>query len=727
MRIRNTILLLMLLAFTAFVTGLVLMRRAESKSFEEVVRLRQAAWKQKIQSFLSNDGRDLRMMPDELSKSAPATEAILQSDLKWMEDAWDERTVKSFGAHVLWVYKPDGTLFHTATVTGRKKFEALPVPVEALARLMTRDKGAHFYFHRKVDDDGTRELVEVRGAAVFPAWDLDKREAIQGFIVAGRVLGDVWRRELLPDGEDKLSIVASDASVPVDSGASRMSYVEDLRDWQGHDLARLVVTNESAPLAQLERNGNQLFVTLVAAGFVLFACLYALLYLAVVRPLCRMIEALHHEDVTRLAPLERQKAEFGELARLITAFFEQQLTLTREMLERIHTEKVLREKDEMLQHSQKMEAVGRLAGGVAHDFNNLLTAIIGYADLLRQRFARDPAGRQPAELIHQAGAQAAGLTRQLLAFSRKQLLQPKVIDLNTIVANLHRLLQRIIGEHIEIRTALEASPACVKADPGQIEQVIVNLGVNARDAMPRGGKLTIGTVNLELSDAERTEELCAGSYIAIEVTDTGEGMDEVTRKRIFEPFFTTKGPGKGTGLGLATVYGIVRQSHGGIVVESERGRGSTFRILLPRVDAVAEQSESAPVAAARTAGAETILVVEDEEIVRELVVEILRSHGYRVLATERGSEAAEILRADGGRLDLLISDVVMPGMNGAEVARCVHEITPNARVLFVSGYSEHDMADQGLEALTFEVLQKPFTPSALARKVRDVLDGAGKG
>jgi signal transduction histidine kinase/ActR/RegA family two-component response regulator len=422
--------------------------------------------------------------------------------------------------------------------------------------------------------------------------------------------------------------------------------------------------------------------------------------------------------------LRKQKAEFGQLARLIDQFFAQQSSLVREMLERTAAEKALRESEEMLRHSQKMEAVGRLAGGVAHDFNNLLTAIIGYADLLRRRFAGQDGVRQPAELIHQAGEQAAGLTRQLLAFSRKQLLQPKVIDLNTIIANLHRLLQRIIGEHIEIVTELAKEAACVKADPGQIEQVIVNLGVNARDAMPRGGRLVIRTVHLEVDQDHPVPELSAGRFVAVEVTDTGEGMDAETRARIFEPFFTTKGAGKGTGLGLATVYGIVKQSHGAIVVESERGRGSTFRILLPHETGPVEVAVVAPAPAKAVALEESILVVEDEEIVRELVCEILRSHGYRVRATSRGSEALELARAE--HVDLLISDVVMPEMNGADVARGVHGVCPKAQVLFVSGYSENDMADQGLEILAFQVLQKPFTPDVLAKKVREVLDGAGR-
>jgi two-component system, cell cycle sensor histidine kinase and response regulator CckA len=397
-----------------------------------------------------------------------------------------------------------------------------------------------------------------------------------------------------------------------------------------------------------------------------------------------------------------------------------------EMQGRTAALEALRSSDEMLRHSQKLEAVGRLAGGVAHDFNNLLTAIIGYASLLRARFAGDSAAREQADLIHQAGEQAAGLTRQLLAFSRKQILQPKLIDLNAVVCNLQRLLQRIIGEHIEISTEPRALAGCVLADPGQVEQVVVNLGVNARDAMPGGGRLTSRTVDAEILGATPELDLAAGHYIAIEVTDTGEGMDPETKSRIFEPFFTTKGPGKGTGLGLATVYGIVKQSGGAIGVESERGRGTTFRIYFPRQEGVAEVMETAPVHVAKVTATETILVVEDEEIVRELVCEVLSAEGYRVSGTDRGSEALRMVREELTSVDLLISDVVMPEMNGAEVARRVREASPRVKVLFVSGYSEKDMADQGLGTLAFEVLQKPFTPTGLTKKVRQILDEAAR-
>ena len=312
----------------------------------------------------------------------------------------------------------------------------------------------------------------------------------------------------------------------------------------------------------------------------------------------------------------------------------------------------------------------------------------------------------------------------MLAFSRKQLLQPKVIDLHVLVRDMQKLLHRVIGEQIEIRTEFAAAESRVKADPNQIEQVILNLGVNARDAMPRGGRLTIVTGNVTLNGDRPAElvDLPPGEYVALEVGDTGEGMDADTRSRIFEPFFTTKGPGKGTGLGLATVYGIVKQSGGGIAVESEPGRGSTFRIFLP----LAREAVEAPAAEGpilRAMRSETVLVVEDEEIVRELVCAVLEEQGCEVIAAGRGSEALQVLSERGCSPRLLITDVVMPEMSGPEVARAVRARCPEIRVLFVSGYSEHEITAEGLQEGEVDLLQKPFTPEKLVRKVAEVLDG----
>jgi len=740
MRVRTAILLLLLLAGAAFLSGLFTMRRFGEDQFAAAIELRKSDWRKAVVHFLEGQREKLNLLikqhDSEEADEAPqesTLRVLARNDREWAKRVWDDTTrknLRSFDATVVWIFRADGSLFYTLANAEEERLASLPAALESVPNLFAREKPPHFYFALDAGpvDGKHRRVVEVRGLPIRLPNDSEGKTPPQGYFLAGRIWGGEMLKELpmLSDGDDVV-ILGSEEEIPRETSQSAMQYEEDLRDWKGSNIAKLVITNRSPALATIETQGGALFRALLIGTLALFAVLFFVLLRSIVRPLRMMINALHCEDVKRLEVMGKQKAEFGELARLIVAFFEQQVALTGEMLERIAAEKALRESEEMLRHSQKMEAVGRLAGGVAHDFNNLLTAIIGYADLLRTRLADDAASRQSADLIHQAGEQAAGLTRQLLAFSRKQLLQPRVIDLNRIVTNLHRLLQRIIGEHIEIQTAPEASPACVKADPGQIEQVIVNLGVNARDAMPRGGRLMIRTLNVELGPEAPAGELAAGAYIALEVTDTGEGMDEETRKRIFEPFFTTKGPGKGTGLGLATVYGIVRQSQGGIVVESEKGKGSTFRILLPRVDEAVEMADTVAVAAPRAAGGETILIVEDEEIVRELVCEILRADGYKVLATDRGSEAARLAGEEKGRIDLLISDVVMPEMNGGEVARCVREVAPRVRVLFVSGYSENDMADQGLEALAFQVLQKPFTPSVLAAKVREVLQGEAGG
>jgi signal transduction histidine kinase/CheY-like chemotaxis protein len=717
MRVRTTIFLLLLFAGTAFVASLYQMRRLEADKFRVATASMKVTWVNSVDEFWNNQGRQLQTMVEKVPNREGVVEAILKNDRDWAAATWDTRTLSSYDAQAIWVYRPDGTLFYSYANTGDGELLGSPLPPDAVAKLYGHERAPVFYFPVKSRIPGHLRFAQVHGAPIWHSWDSARQQPLQGYFLASRIWDDEELSRVLPPDRDKAQFVPLEKVAPADSGANQMNHAIGLRDWQGKDLAQLVFTNESAQLKALEARSDRVFNALIAGAVILFLVLLILLNRAVVHPVHRIIRSLRDEDLSLLASFDGQKSEFARLADLIRAFFTQRA-------ERDATEKALHQSEEMLRHSQKMEAVGRLAGGVAHDFNNLLTAIIGYADVLRQRFATEPAALRPAELIHQAGEQAAGLTRQLLAFSRKQLLQPKVIDLNAIVANLLRLLQRIIGEHIEIVAQPEATRPCVKADPGQIEQVIVNLGVNARDAMPRGGRLVIRTCNLTLDESHAVPDLTPGDYVAIEVTDTGEGMDADTRARIFEPFFTTKGPGKGTGLGLATVYGIVKQSHGGIVVESERGQGSTFRIYLPREDGPVDTVAAAPVPEALPARAESILVVEDEEIVRELVCEILRGHGYHVLATGRGSEALRLLAEEKRGVDLLISDVVMPEMNGALVAQRVREICPRARVLFVSGYSENDMADQGLEELAFQVLQKPFTPDTLARKVREVLDGA---
>jgi PAS domain S-box-containing protein len=380
--------------------------------------------------------------------------------------------------------------------------------------------------------------------------------------------------------------------------------------------------------------------------------------------------------------------------------------------------------EEQFRQSQKMEAVGQLAGGMAHDFNNLLTVITGYSDLSLRRLDKDNPLRSNLEEIKKAGERAASLTRQLLAFSRKQVLQPKVLQLNAIVADIDKMLRRLIGEDIDALTLLEPSLGQVKADPGQIEQVILNLAVNARDAMPQGGKLTIETANVYLDDqyARGHTTIQPGRYVMLAVSDTGCGIDAETQARMFEPFFTTKEQGKGTGLGLSTVYGIVKQSGGHLWVYSEMGKGTTFKIYLPRVDEIIESDEARDTLAELLQGRETVLLTEDEEQVRQMIRMILEMSGYCVLEASDGEEALSIYKQHEGQIDLVMTDVVMPQMSGRELAQSLEVLHPGIKVLYMSGYTDDAIVRHGLLDQEIAFLQKPFTPDVLIRKVREVLD-----
>jgi signal transduction histidine kinase/ActR/RegA family two-component response regulator len=394
-------------------------------------------------------------------------------------------------------------------------------------------------------------------------------------------------------------------------------------------------------------------------------------------------------------------------------------------IERAHNAEALRQKDIQLQQSQKMEAMGRLAGGVAHDFNNLLTVMQGFSELIVRSLDPSTAGRRYAEEVLRAVERASGLTKQLLAFSRKQVLEPREVNLNELVANLEKMLRRLIGTHINLFTKLDPHLGWVKADPGQIEQVVMNLSVNARDAMPEGGSLTIETAHIELDEAQirQSAELRPGRYITLSVTDTGTGMDQATLAKLFEPFFTTKAPGKGTGLGLSIVYGIVKQSHGHVAVNSEVGRGTTFRIYLPQVEAAGPGAVAAEPAPAAAQGSETILVVDDEEQVRSLECGVLQTSGYTVLSAVDGQEALRICRESSGPIHLLVTDLVMPHMNGRELARRAAPLHPSMRVLFVSGYPDEAEISSEHTAEKTDFLQKPFTSDTFLRRVRQNLDG----
>lgn len=413
-------------------------------------------------------------------------------------------------------------------------------------------------------------------------------------------------------------------------------------------------------------------------------------------------------------------------ARFVPGHARQTLAIVRNISDRRRAEQSLRDREEQLRQAQRMEAVGLLAGGVAHDFNNVLTAIAGYSSLVLDQMEATHPLREDVEQIQKAGKSGAGLTQQLLAFSRRQLLRPTTVNPNTVVARTKMLLRPLIGEHILVTTDLSEDVSCIRADAGQLEQILTNLAVNARDAMPAGGRLTIETENVLLDSdalADQSETGAGpppGPYVRLSVSDTGQGIPPDIQSRIFEPFFTTKRRGEGTGLGLSTVYGIVRQSGGVVRLYSRVSHGTTFHLYFPAVAGAVEEAEATVTSA--PSGSETILVAEDQSEVRSVTCQALTSRGYKVLAAESGERALELVAKHASAIDMLVTDVVMPNMGGRQLAECLLDLFPDMRVLYVSGYTDDEILRQGIVQSSVEFLHKPFTPQSLLQKVREVLD-----
>jgi signal transduction histidine kinase len=732
MKVQTKITLLLLAVVAIFVAGLWVFRAWDQKQFREIRNNRLIEAKRSFDAFLEKDGEPLETLSDYDTNWDAMVQAIQARNAKWLSDNVSDETLVGYKAYAVWIYAQDTSLVYSRNAipvdpeldksVQEKRSNTtpadLPLPPQAFGALFAKEPKAHFFM--RVGDD----LMEIRGATVHGSKDHARQTPQQGFFFVGRLWNEEPLKEMSLFSNNKLALIPADAPPREIVEDGLIAFTKTLPGWDGQPVAHLVVQNEM-PVVRLLNQSNE---TLIVSLFVFALVLLLLIYWSVVRwvsqPLRRIMETLKRNDPKPIERLCWNHSEFGEMARTTRKFFEQRDNLMREMEERRATEEALRKSEEELRHSQKMEAVGRLAGGVAHDFNNLLTAIIGYAELIATRTSSNSLAKQNAELIRKAGEQAAALTRQLLAFSRKQILQPKVIDLNALVVEMEKLLRRVIGERFDLQSHPNAENGRVKADPSQLEQVVLNLGVNARDAMPRGGKLIIRTENVRLdrnTAPQIATSLPAGDYVMLSVTDTGAGMDENTKSHIFEPFFTTKGPGKGTGLGLATVYGIVRQTGGGISVESELGQGSTFRIYLPQELGPVDYSRTTLSPVEKSDNYETVLVVEDEDIVRELVCEVLEDQGYNVMCARDGIEALNMAEQYDGPIHLLVTDVIMPHMNGHELAGKLSQLRPDMKILYVSGYSDNDIGDHGVLDPRYELLQKPFTPQTLARKIREVI------
>jgi signal transduction histidine kinase len=570
-------------------------------------------------------------------------------------------------------------------------------------------------------------------AAAMPA---EAGGRLFGFVIAGARINDAFAAALAETSQSEILIatdhlIGSSLKGEGSNSPLRLDWKQSAQFTEAPSVVTLAGTTYAALATQLGREGGPRPVALLLKSrdqalapyrgirtgllFLVFlvtvAAVFgsALLARSVTAPIAKLVDGTKQVATGNLDfQLDIHRSdELGELAG----------SFNRMILERKRLE-------EQFRQAQKMEAVGRLAGGVAHDFNNLLTAIGGFGQLVYEALDPKDALRDDVLQIIKAGERATSLTRQLLAFSRRQFLLPKVFSLNDVVVDMQKMLERLVGADIQLVTVLEPKLGRIKADPGQLEQVLLNLVVNARDAMPNGGQITITTSNLNLDhgDQEERPSIPSGRYTLLTVEDAGTGMTEEVRSHLFEPFFTTKETGKGTGLGLATVYGITQQSNGHIVVESELGHGSTFKIHLPQTDEEDAPSETHKAAFDDLSGSETILVAEDEDALRGLAVQVLRGRGYTVLETSEGAEALAVCEALGNKIDLILTDVVMPKMSGTELAEKVASLYPDIKVLYMSGYQGAAIFRHGEINMETVYLQKPFTPAVLADKVRRVLD-----
>jgi signal transduction histidine kinase len=647
--------------------------------------------------------------------------------LETADPVWAEQNIDTgldtFHVDGVWVVGLDGRLVYSVGRAGGgelAKGEAFAVPFEALPKLFAGD-GRFCHFFTRIPSG----LLEIRGATIHPTADAGRTTAPRGYFFVGRLWTKDYLEELsshLRHGSVRLigeGVFRGPREAPrFEDGVVRLSRV--LPGWDGSPLALLEARFAVEFMKPLERIQNQYLLFHILFSVVLLSLLIAAVFFWVAKPVGQLSDALVGSSAVPLRELEKERAELGQLARLIRKFFEQKDELVRQFEERKRME-------QQLVQLQKMESIGRLAGGIAHDFNNILTIILGYTELRLEQLPPDDPVRRDLEEIHASAQRAADLTQQLLAFSRRQLISVAPVDLTQLLRGTAAMLRRLIGEHIEIVTELSPDTGLVNIDAVQFEHVIINITVNARDAMPDGGTFTIRTSRAALgADFFRGEaEARPGDYVLLSFTDTGVGMTDEVKAHLFEPFFTTKERGRGTGLGLATSYGIVKQMGGFIKAEGTPGKGSTFRIYLPLVAeaaaAPARETKRAPVPAAK--GTETVLLVEDELSVRQIASRILREKGYRVLEARDGEEGLALAGGNKDqRIDLLLTDVVMPRMSGKELARQIKASFPDIKVIFMSGYIGDAASRSGLFEEGTQFIPKPFPPQALQTKVREVLD-----
>ena len=743
MSIRAKLLLLLGAIIALFGGGLLLLQMLSRKQFQAVTQSRWEERSEALNRVLEHWSEPLDTFVTDNTCLDDLVSAIEKNQPGWVEQAFPQSTLTSFRVHVLWIFRADRTLFAVRNNLYSPDLAHLPVDIEQVASRLMERKLLHFYAWT------SRGIVEFRAATIHASRDSARAGPVHGYLLAGRL----WTSEDLKEMSlftgntvyvDKSA--SGGASTPgpshppatvkgfelssESSGDGIVTVRRQLPGWNGQPVATLYARNESPLMRAFHVWNKRVFVWLIAFACTVYLLLNFALHRWVIRPFRDITRSLRTEDPALLEPWRQDQGDVGKVARIVRTFFHQREALVKEMHDRRQVERHLHDREEELRHALKLEAIGRLAGGVAHDFNNLLTVIIGYATMLPKSGREEPAA-QAGGIILQAAQKAAALTQQLLAFSRKQVLHPRVIDLNVLVTDMQKLLHRTLGEQIDLHVHPDAALGRVRADATQLEQVIVNLAINARDAMPRGGVLTISTQDALISAAPETSEESdsatateppPGRYVVLEVKDTGTGMDEATLAQIFEPFFTTKSAGRGTGLGLATVYGIVRQSGGRIKVASQQGIGTTFSVFLPLETAPLDPPPAPQPMPQNSTQREQILVADDDRTVRELICRVLQNHDFRVICAADCKEALEYASDKAHPLHLLITDVVMPIYTGPELAARIRAVRPDLPVLMVSGYASEQLDHLSALRPHADSLDKPFTPQDLLAKVFALLN-----
>lgn len=687
---------------------------------ESLFRQRSEETESLIRNLVDLKGEAMKTLAYDYTYWDEMVDFTQNSDPEWAAQNIDEG-MTTYSTDAAWVYRLDFSLVYSKSAQDFEDFKQIPLAREHLENLFQRgNRFEHFFINTP------HGLLEIRGATIHPTADPERKTSPQGYFLVGKLWDRAWLENLSQLTFSNIQLIPASENAPEDASSknnfakSDIHFFTDLKSVGGQVLAQLEVIKTSPFIEQMRNEERFQFKAIMMLLTVLLLTAVFLLQLWVSRPLSLIEKALKHQNPKPLVKLSKEQTEFGAISLMIQDFFIQKAELIRQIKERTQLEATLVE-------SQKMEALGKMAGAIAHDFNNQLTAIRGFCELLVSEI--DPKNSQGnyLEEIQKATNRSIEFTSQLLSFSRHHLVVKEPLDLNQLIQQNNALLRHTLGEQIQLELSLHPKLGRVEASVTQLEQVMMNLIINARDAMPSGGTVRIKTLNVELAKEDSLSNhysgVPAGAYIELNIEDQGVGMSEEVKKHLFEPFFTTKERGKGTGLGLATAYSMIKQHDGYITVMSRPGQGTSVKVLLPQcVQMPVVEKPAQTLSPPPRGGNEVILLAEDEDAVRAVASAMLRKQGYQVLESSHGTAALEAAAKHSGEIHLLLSDVVMPGMNGKELFHKLQAGRPKIKVIFMSGYTSAALTQESFAEPGMNFLQKPFHSVQLLSKIRQVLD-----